>query len=505
MEKGAEASWILGTGGGGANSSSTEPFDVEIALSRVRAGAGPWHQLAALLPQLTQAGIDAMAVEVETGLERATQALWQTAAQVYLSLKADELFPAAALPAFDSRPGAPALHELRNLPADARRGAAEYLATGGEMNAAEKGILQEVDAGLASTLARAYREWERRAREREGFSDAPGDVLAYKYWRDAAECRREEDKEKALQKGLAVAVTPTARERLEALSTEAIARVVPAAEAAAAAAAAGLLRTSEEGVRGSFGSWQFFLVCFFSFFFRNQNSLSFSFLFSLFLTSHSSSYQNQGGKLLPLTISRLQPSETLFVPVPLLPASLGAATSKALAALPRARTSGPFSAFGGGGSSDAAAPPPQFVVLPSWTTVQGLSGLAAIPIDDLSAIPEIVAAAIVTSGVVGGKKFEEEKEKLKGPGLLVVDRDGGAKARARSVASGGVGPSGVGAAVLAPASKDGSGALTIRDVEGLEAGRDGGGDSCATVLFVVRPPKVAAITESDSGTASFEM
>ena len=139
-------------------------------------------------------------------------------------------------------------------------------------------------------------------------------------------------------------------------------------------------------------------------------------------------------------------------------------------------------------------------MLPSWTTVQGLSGLAAIPIDDLSAIPEIVAAAIVSTGVVGGKKFEEEKEKLKGPGLLVVDRDGGAKARARSVASGGIGPSGVGAAVLAPASKDG--VLTIRDVEGVEAGD---GDSSATVLFVVRPPKVAAITESDSGTASFEM
>ena len=264
MEKGAEASWILGTSGGGVNSSSSssEPFDIEIALSRIRARAGPWHQLAALLPQLSSAGIDAMAVEVETGLERATQALWQTAAQVFASLESDGLFPAAALPAFDSGPGALALHELRNLPADARRGAAEYLATGGEMVASGEGILEAVDANLASTLARAYREWERRAREREGFSDAPGDVLAFKHWRDAAECRREDAKEEALKRGLAVAVTNTAKDRLESLSTEAIARVVPAAEAAAAAAAAGLLRTSAEGVSCWFFISVFFVLLF---------------------------------------------------------------------------------------------------------------------------------------------------------------------------------------------------------------------------------------------------
>lgn len=459
MEAGAEASWILGAGGGAGGGADEGPFDAELALAKVRAQAGPWHQLAALLPRLQTAGIDATAVELETGLERATQALWQTAAQVFASLRADSLFPADALPAFDSPPGAPALHELRNLPADARRGAAEYLATGGEMMEGGGGILEAVDADLAATLARAYREWERRAREREGFSGHPGDVLAYKHWRDAAECRREEDKEKALKKGLAVAVTATAKERLESLSTEAIARVVPAAEAAAAAAAAGLLRaTSGEG----------------------------------------------GGKLLPLTISRLQPSETLFVPVPLLSMPLGSATREALAALPTARPSGPFGAFGGSSSSPCSC---QFVVLPSWTTVQGLSGLAAIPIDDLSAVPEIVAAAVVASGVVGEKKVEEEKEKLRGPGLLVVDRDGGAKARARSAGSGGVGPSGVGAAVLAALGEEGGGkgggALAIRDVDGVPAAD--GKDSAATVLFVVRPPRVAAITETDSGTASFEM
>ena len=55
---------------------------------------------------------------------------------------------------------------------------------------------------------------------------------------------------------------------------------------------------------------------------------------------------------------------------------------------------------------------------------------------------------------------------------------------------------------MSPTSSGGS-ALAIRDVDGAAAA--GGKDSAATVLFVVRPPRVSAITESDSGTASFEM
>ena len=50
-------------------------------LNRIRADAGPWHQLAKLLPALTRAGIDATAVEAETGLERARQNVWAVSEQ----------------------------------------------------------------------------------------------------------------------------------------------------------------------------------------------------------------------------------------------------------------------------------------------------------------------------------------------------------------------------------------------------------------------------------------
>ena len=49
---------------------------------RLRALSGHWHELAKFLPALQRAGIDGMAVEEATGLERKIQNVWSTAAQV---------------------------------------------------------------------------------------------------------------------------------------------------------------------------------------------------------------------------------------------------------------------------------------------------------------------------------------------------------------------------------------------------------------------------------------
>ena len=51
-------------------------------LGRLRALSGRWHELAKYLPALQRAGIDGMAVEEATGLERKIQNVWSTAAQV---------------------------------------------------------------------------------------------------------------------------------------------------------------------------------------------------------------------------------------------------------------------------------------------------------------------------------------------------------------------------------------------------------------------------------------
>ena len=56
-------------------------------LNGCGAGAGVWHELATFLPLLARKGIDALALQEATGLERSTQNIWAVASQVLLLLE----------------------------------------------------------------------------------------------------------------------------------------------------------------------------------------------------------------------------------------------------------------------------------------------------------------------------------------------------------------------------------------------------------------------------------
>lgn len=173
----------------------------EEMLNRLRSFTGHWHQLAKLLPALQRAGFDGPAIEEATGLERKIQNVWGTAAQVYESIKAPGLLPPGALEHFDAE-GEYLLYELRFLSIAQRAPAAAYIAQ------------HNLSPHESMVLARAIKEHERRNGRREGFADTPADALAYKFYRDAMECRRKEDIETCARKGLAVAETEEARARL---------------------------------------------------------------------------------------------------------------------------------------------------------------------------------------------------------------------------------------------------------------------------------------------------
>ena len=59
-----------------------EPAQVQSALERLSASAGAWHELAQLLPKLAAAGYDSTAVEMEAGIDRATQNVWAVSQHV---------------------------------------------------------------------------------------------------------------------------------------------------------------------------------------------------------------------------------------------------------------------------------------------------------------------------------------------------------------------------------------------------------------------------------------
>lgn len=96
----------------------------EEMLGRLRSLAGHWHELARFLPALQRAGYDSVAVEEATGLERRVQNVWNTAAQVYESVKG--VLPPDQLAHFDVE-GEVLLYELRFLSVRQRAPAAAYI------------------------------------------------------------------------------------------------------------------------------------------------------------------------------------------------------------------------------------------------------------------------------------------------------------------------------------------------------------------------------------------
>jgi hypothetical protein len=161
-------------------------------LNRLQAQAGHWHELAKLLPALQAKGVDAFAVEEATGLERKTQNLWSSSSSIYDTLKKSGLVSDEIVAYYDV-PGAEVLlHEIRFLSLKQRAAAAEYIAE------------NALDEAQCTILARAMKEHERRNGRRDGFSETPQDSLAYKYYRDALECRDQEAAASIAKKGLAL-------------------------------------------------------------------------------------------------------------------------------------------------------------------------------------------------------------------------------------------------------------------------------------------------------------
>ena len=62
------------------------PQEAQQMMERIREMAGNWHQLAALFPRLTAGGYDMTVIEMECGIERATQNLWTVSQQVHMQL-----------------------------------------------------------------------------------------------------------------------------------------------------------------------------------------------------------------------------------------------------------------------------------------------------------------------------------------------------------------------------------------------------------------------------------
>ncbi|KXZ54590.1 hypothetical protein GPECTOR_4g655 [Gonium pectorale] len=180
---------------------ATANADPQELLNRLRARSGHWHELAKFIPALNSKGYNAGVIDEMTGITPAEQNKWVVSATVYESVKASPAVPREVLARFNGD-GVDLLYPFRFLSAERRVVAAVYI------------VEQELDPTMCEVLARSMKEYERRPTERAGFTEHPGDCLAFKYLRDAGECRKREEALVKLRQGMEVAVTEGARQRL---------------------------------------------------------------------------------------------------------------------------------------------------------------------------------------------------------------------------------------------------------------------------------------------------
>eukprot|EP00244_Chara_vulgaris_P011638 TRINITY_DN5860_c0_g1_i1.p1 TRINITY_DN5860_c0_g1~~TRINITY_DN5860_c0_g1_i1.p1 ORF type:complete len:455 (+),score=90.67 TRINITY_DN5860_c0_g1_i1:199-1365(+) len=174
-------------------------------LEILREGRAAWHELAPYLSALARAGFTPATIDEATGLTGVEQNNIIVGAQVYNSLEAGGLEP-NVLAEFEVS-GAEVLYELRILSNSQRKTAVEYVSA------------HKLDAKGARDLARAIKDHERKrgGDARRFFSTAPGDCLAFAYYRLSREGRSDEERKAAAEKGLQHVVTESARQALEAL------------------------------------------------------------------------------------------------------------------------------------------------------------------------------------------------------------------------------------------------------------------------------------------------
>ena len=210
--------------GGGALQGAFEPYkppetfdsakvsddenDPEFMLQLIRQRAGLWHKLATFIRPLQSRGYQPNDIFEACGIEPKEQALWVTWLQCYASLKDGAEFDNERLSYFDDEfRGAPNLSQIMYLPAKVRAQAAMFIVENEFEDVQSRELVKayEIKRSNVNTIA---------ARD---FNDTPGDVLAYKLYRDILELQRyqgEEEATKIYDRGIKYAASDTARERL---------------------------------------------------------------------------------------------------------------------------------------------------------------------------------------------------------------------------------------------------------------------------------------------------
>jgi hypothetical protein len=167
---------------------------------------GTWVDWGKACQKLQKSGYSSQKIFEETGFQGIQQNLIVVAAQVYESLVQGEI-DEAILQYFQGAKS-DILYEFRILNQNQRLGAAKL--------AYDK----QIDVDGAKTVAKALQDWSRLRQFPNGFSDHPGDAVAYQCWHMARQKKDLQDRSRLIAKGLKFAHSTGAREAIEKLLSD---------------------------------------------------------------------------------------------------------------------------------------------------------------------------------------------------------------------------------------------------------------------------------------------
>ncbi|MGK7878185.1 MAG: RuBisCO accumulation factor 1 [Xenococcaceae cyanobacterium] len=175
-------------------------------LRSLRRKEGNWVEWGKACQKLQKAGYNPQKIFEETGFQASQQNQIIVAAQVYESIVkagvSEEVRSHLVGPRSDI------LYEFRILNQKQRAAAAEM--------ALEK----KLDLDGAHAVARAIKDFSRLSRLPEGFSNHPGDAVAYQCWKWARGKKDIQERSRLIAQGLKFAHSQTAREQIEKLLTD---------------------------------------------------------------------------------------------------------------------------------------------------------------------------------------------------------------------------------------------------------------------------------------------
>lgn len=175
-------------------------------LLKLRQKQGNWVEWGVAIAHLQKNGYNPQDIFEATGFEPIQQNQVIVGAQVYSSL---EKFGASeATRAYYGTRASDILYELRLLTQEDRAAAADLI------------FFHKLDVDEAREVAKAIKDFSRFSTPPQGFTQHPGDAVAYQAWKLARQNSDLQERSRLIAKGLRFVHSPTARKQIEQLLTD---------------------------------------------------------------------------------------------------------------------------------------------------------------------------------------------------------------------------------------------------------------------------------------------